>query len=72
VLKDLFDRGEMPEMGAEILWDAADDVPQEETAEELAASAEAEDVRFEDDALTPALPRVARPARRPSTNSRST
>ena len=31
----------------------------EETAEELAASAEAEDVRFEDDALTPALPRVA-------------
>jgi SAM-dependent methyltransferase len=30
----------------------------EETAEELAASADAEDVRFEDDALTPALPRV--------------
>jgi DNA-directed RNA polymerase specialized sigma24 family protein len=38
VLKDLFDRGEMPEMGAEILWDAADDVPQEETAEELGLS----------------------------------
>jgi DNA-directed RNA polymerase specialized sigma24 family protein len=38
VLKDLFDRGEMPEMGAEILWDAADDVPQEETAEELKLS----------------------------------
>jgi SAM-dependent methyltransferase len=30
----------------------------EETAEELAASADAEEVRFEDDALTPALPRV--------------
>jgi ubiquinone/menaquinone biosynthesis C-methylase UbiE len=30
----------------------------EETAEELAAAAEDEDVRFEDDALTPALPRV--------------
>jgi DNA-directed RNA polymerase specialized sigma24 family protein len=38
VLKDLFDRGEMPEMGAEILWDAADDVAQEETAEELGLS----------------------------------
>jgi DNA-directed RNA polymerase specialized sigma24 family protein len=34
VLKDLFDRGEMPDMGGEILWDAADDVAQEETAEE--------------------------------------
>jgi DNA-directed RNA polymerase specialized sigma24 family protein len=34
VLKDLFDRGEMPDMGGEILWDAADDVSQEETAEE--------------------------------------
>jgi SAM-dependent methyltransferase len=30
----------------------------EETAEELAAAAEEEEVRFEDDALTPALPRV--------------
>jgi ubiquinone/menaquinone biosynthesis C-methylase UbiE len=30
----------------------------EETADELAAAAEDEDVRFEDDALTPALPRV--------------
>jgi SAM-dependent methyltransferase len=30
----------------------------EETAEELAASAMEEDVRFEDDALTPALPKV--------------
>jgi DNA-directed RNA polymerase specialized sigma24 family protein len=38
VLKDLFDRGEMPDMGAEILWDAADDVPQEETAEETGLS----------------------------------
>ncbi|MGD0529806.1 MAG: hypothetical protein ABSE49_32015 [Polyangiaceae bacterium] len=34
ILKDLFDRGEMPEMGGEILWGAAEDVPQEETAEE--------------------------------------
>jgi SAM-dependent methyltransferase len=36
----------------------------EETADQLAASAEAEDVRFEDDALTPALPRVDVPERR--------
>jgi DNA-directed RNA polymerase specialized sigma24 family protein len=34
VLKDLFDRGQMPDMGGEILWDTAEDVPQEETAEE--------------------------------------
>jgi DNA-directed RNA polymerase specialized sigma24 family protein len=38
VLKDLFDRGEMPEMGGEILWAAAEDVPQEETAEETGLS----------------------------------
>lgn len=31
MLKDLFDCGEMPDMGAEILWAAAEDVPQEET-----------------------------------------
>ena len=38
VLKDLFDRGEMPDMGGEILWDAADDVPQEETAAETGSA----------------------------------
>ena len=38
VLKDLFDRGEMPDMGGEILWDAADDTPQEETAQETGLS----------------------------------
>jgi DNA-directed RNA polymerase specialized sigma24 family protein len=38
VLKDLFDRGEMPDMGGEILWDAAEDVPQEETAAETGLS----------------------------------
>jgi DNA-directed RNA polymerase specialized sigma24 family protein len=35
VLKDLFDAGHMPEQGAEILQDAADEVPQAETAAEL-------------------------------------
>jgi DNA-directed RNA polymerase specialized sigma24 family protein len=34
VLKDLFDRGEMPDMGGEILWGTADDAPQEEIAAE--------------------------------------
>jgi DNA-directed RNA polymerase specialized sigma24 family protein len=38
VLKDLFDRGEMPDMGGEILWDAADDTPQEVTAQETGVS----------------------------------
>jgi DNA-directed RNA polymerase specialized sigma24 family protein len=38
VLKDLFDRGEMPEMGGEILWGAAEDVPQEEIAAETGLS----------------------------------
>ncbi|HEY5241143.1 MAG TPA: hypothetical protein VIJ22_06755 [Polyangiaceae bacterium] len=38
VLKGLFDGGEMPEMGGEILWDTADDVPQEETAAETGLS----------------------------------
>ena len=38
VLKDLFDRGEMPDLGGEILWDTADDVPQEETAAETGLS----------------------------------
>jgi DNA-directed RNA polymerase specialized sigma24 family protein len=35
VLKELFDSGQMPENGAEILQDAADEVPQEQTAAEL-------------------------------------
>jgi DNA-directed RNA polymerase specialized sigma24 family protein len=34
VLKDRFDAGRMPEMGGEILWGAAEDVPQREIAEE--------------------------------------
>jgi DNA-directed RNA polymerase specialized sigma24 family protein len=34
VLKELFDRGVMPPMGGEILCDAADEVPQDETAKE--------------------------------------
>ncbi|MGH7297639.1 MAG: RNA polymerase sigma factor, partial [Polyangiaceae bacterium] len=34
VLKDLFDRGKMPEHGAEILWGEAEDVPQKEIAGE--------------------------------------
>jgi len=38
VLKDQFDRSEMPDMGGEILWDAAEDVPQEETAAEIGLS----------------------------------
>jgi hypothetical protein len=37
-LGDLFERGEMPEMGWEILCDTADDVPQEETAAETGLS----------------------------------
>jgi DNA-directed RNA polymerase specialized sigma24 family protein len=35
VLKELFDSGQMPEDGAEILWGEAEGVPQKETAEEL-------------------------------------
>jgi SAM-dependent methyltransferase len=42
----------------------------EENAAELAAAAEAEDVRFDEDALTPALPRVAVEAA-PDTDRRS-
>ena len=38
VLKDCFDRGEMPEMGGEILWGAAEDVSQEEIGEETGLS----------------------------------
>jgi hypothetical protein len=38
VLKEQFDRGEMPGMGGEILWGAAEDVPQEEIAEETGLS----------------------------------
>ncbi|HEY1697093.1 MAG TPA: hypothetical protein VGG39_33265 [Polyangiaceae bacterium] len=38
VLKDQFDAGEMPAMGGEILWGDAEDVPQEETAEETGLS----------------------------------
>ena len=38
VLKDLFDRGEMPDMGGEILWGTADDAPQEEIAAETGLS----------------------------------
>ena len=38
MLKDLFDRDEMPDLGGEILWDTADDVPQEETAAETGLS----------------------------------
>ena len=38
VLKDQFDGGAMPEMGGEILWAAAEDVPQGETAEETGLS----------------------------------
>ena len=34
VLKDLFDRGQMPERGAEILWGEAEEVSQKEIAEE--------------------------------------
>ncbi|HEY8087090.1 MAG TPA: hypothetical protein VIF09_04580, partial [Polyangiaceae bacterium] len=37
-LKDLFDEGEMPEMGGEILWGTAEDVEQEEIAEETGLS----------------------------------
>jgi hypothetical protein len=35
VLKELFDSGKMPELGEEILQDAADEVPAKETAAEL-------------------------------------
>jgi DNA-directed RNA polymerase specialized sigma24 family protein len=38
VLKERFDSGAMPAMGGEILCDAADEVPQEETAEETGLS----------------------------------
>jgi DNA-directed RNA polymerase specialized sigma24 family protein len=38
VLKDLFDSGQMPENGAEILINEADEVPHEETAAELGLS----------------------------------
>jgi DNA-directed RNA polymerase specialized sigma24 family protein len=38
ILKDLFDSGQMPEDGAEILWGEADDVPHAETAAELGVS----------------------------------
>jgi RNA polymerase sigma factor (sigma-70 family) len=38
VLKGLFDSGQMPEDGAEILWGEAEGVPQKETAEELGIS----------------------------------
>jgi DNA-directed RNA polymerase specialized sigma24 family protein len=35
ILKDLFDSGQMPEHGAEILWGEAEDVPHEEIAAEI-------------------------------------
>jgi DNA-directed RNA polymerase specialized sigma24 family protein len=35
VLKDLFDSGQMPEHGAEILWGEAEEIPHEEIAAEL-------------------------------------
>ena len=38
ILKDLFDAGKMPEWGAEILWGAAEEVPQKEIAEETGLS----------------------------------
>jgi hypothetical protein len=38
VLKDLFDCGQMPEQGAEILWGEAEDVPHAELAAELGVS----------------------------------
>jgi hypothetical protein len=37
-LKDLFDSGQMPELGAEILQEEADEVPHAETAAELGVS----------------------------------
>ncbi len=38
VLKELFDSGQMPEHGAEILWGEAEEVPHAETAAELGIS----------------------------------
>ncbi|HEY8089806.1 MAG TPA: hypothetical protein VIF09_18225 [Polyangiaceae bacterium] len=38
VLKDCFDRGEMPGMGGEILWGTAEEIAQEEIAEEAGLS----------------------------------
>ncbi len=38
ILKDLFDSGQMPEDGAEILWGEADEVPHAEIAGELGVS----------------------------------
>jgi DNA-directed RNA polymerase specialized sigma24 family protein len=38
ILKELFDSGQMPELGQEILQDAADEVPAKQTAEEIGIS----------------------------------
>jgi hypothetical protein len=45
-LKDLFDSGQVPEHGAEILWGEAEDVPQEEIAAEIGISTIAVDNRL--------------------------
>ena len=60
VLKDCFDGGEMPEIGAEILWGAADEVPQETTAEETGLERADGEAAPEDDAR--AVRRAARRA----------
>ncbi len=46
VLKELFDSGQMPEHGAEILWGEADEVPHEEIAAELGISLALVDTRL--------------------------
>jgi DNA-directed RNA polymerase specialized sigma24 family protein len=46
VLKDLFDSGQMPEHGAEILWGEAEKVPHAEIARELGLSTTAVDNRL--------------------------
>jgi DNA-directed RNA polymerase specialized sigma24 family protein len=46
ILKDLFDSGQMPEHGAEILWGEAEEVPHEEIAAEIGISTTAVDNRL--------------------------
>lgn len=46
ILKDLFDSGQMPEHGAEILWGQAEEVPHEEIAAEIGISTTAVDNRL--------------------------
>jgi DNA-directed RNA polymerase specialized sigma24 family protein len=46
ILKDLFDSGQMPEHGAEILWGEAEDVPHDEIAAEIGVSRKVVDKRL--------------------------